>query len=448
LNTGFYLNSSNKMVTSGSVGYADPYISGRAPVMNVYNFGIERAITKDMTLAVNYIGDESHFIINSTSSGTNPRGYWANQLNPSYLAGLGGVTDTTGTKPILIAPATAANVAKAQAAMPSISIPAFFQAAAAVSTTATIAQGLVAFPQYSGVSDTWGENVGNFSYNSLQITLLQREAHGLSFNINYTYSKNLGDDGTFRSGYNIPAGALSNGAGAASAQTWHQDRIERSLTTIDNPQIFHAYGVWKLPLGKGYIGNNSFVVRQLASGWQLSGIYVYSSGTPVVVTWSGTSTSTYPGQGAAMPDLNIASPDFTSKNARINGSYGTGAGGTTAANLGSVQYFDNGAFTTPANASPTSTAQYLLGNAPRTRPLNLWNPGTQNIDASLRRSFPLPKDFGTFVFEADCTNVWNKVTMGGPSAVWTPTSTTFGTITGIPSSSSPRDWQFAVHYNF
>jgi hypothetical protein len=66
----------------------------------------------------------------------------------------------------------------------------------------------------------------------------------------------------------------------------------------------------------------------------------------------------------------------------------------------------------------------------------------------LRRSFPLPKDFGTFVFEADCTNVWNKVTMGGPSAVWTPTSTTFGTITGIPSSSSPRDWQFALHFNF
>ena len=457
LNTGFYLNSSNKLVTASTVGYADPYISGRAPVMNVYNFGIERAITKDMTLAVNYIGDESHFIINSTSSGSNPRGYWANQLNPIYLAALGGVTDTlndtgsatsSGTKPILISPATAANVVKAQTVMPSISIPAFFQAAAAVSTTATIAQGLVAFPQYSGVSDTWGENVGNFSYNSLQITLLQREAHGLSFNINYTYSKNLGDDGTFRSGYNIPAGALSNGAGAASTQTWHQDRIDRSLTTIDNPQILHAYGVWKLPLGKGYIGNNSFVVRQLASGWQLSGIYTYTSGTPVVVTWSGTSSSTYPGQGAAMPDLNIASPDFTKMNARINGSYGTAPGGTTAANLGTVQYFDNGAFTTPANVSTVSTAQYLIGNAPRTRPLNLWNPGTQNIDASLRRSFPLPKDFGTFVFEADCTNVWNKVTMGGPSAVWTPTSTTFGTITGIPSSSSPRDWQFALHFNF
>ena len=26
-----------------------------------FNFGIERSITKDMTIAVNYVGDQSHF---------------------------------------------------------------------------------------------------------------------------------------------------------------------------------------------------------------------------------------------------------------------------------------------------------------------------------------------------------------------------------------------------
>ena len=71
---------------------------------------------------------------------------------PIYLAALGGVTDSTGTKPILIAAATSANVAKAQKAMSGLNVPAFYQTAANAnpnSSTLTLAQGLVAFPQYS-----------------------------------------------------------------------------------------------------------------------------------------------------------------------------------------------------------------------------------------------------------------------------------------------------------
>jgi hypothetical protein len=450
LNSGNYLNGSGALVTAAGVSYADPYLSGRAPEFNFYNVGIERGITKDMTLAVNYVGDQSHFLVNSTSSGGNARGYWAGQLDPKYLAGLGNVFDSTGKKPILTSPATAANVAIAQTAMPGLTIPAFIQAAAAVSTTVTIAQGLLAFPQYgnisgsvTGVTDTWGQNVGNFSYHSLQITLLQRPSHGLSFNINYTYSKNVGDDGSFRSGYNIPAGALSNGAGAAGSQTWQQDRIERSWTTVSAPESLHIFSVYELPFGKGHIGNNSFWVRQLSSGWQLSTIYTYASGTPIAVTYNGCTVSNNPGEGQCMPDLNIASPDYTSHNARINGSYGTGPNGTIFANLGSsgYPYIDAGAFSAPAK---TSTGLFLLGNAPRTRPLNLNNPGSQDIDAALRRSFPLPRDFGTLVFEADCLNAWNKVQFGGPGASFG--SATFGTISGV--SNSPRDWQFAGHINF
>jgi hypothetical protein len=439
LNTGFYVDpTTKKFVTANGVSYADPYISGRAPELNFYNIGLERGITKDMTIAVNYVGDQSHFLV---ASAGNPRGYWAGQLDPKYLAALGGVTDSTGKNPILTSPATPVNVAKAQAAMPGLNIPAYYQAAAALSSTATIAHGLVAFPQYTGVTDTWGQNSTNHSYNSLQITLEQRMAHGLSFNINYTYSKSIGDDGNFRSGFDIPAAALSGGG-----QSWHQDRIERSLTTNAIPQSLHAYGVWQLPFGKGHFGSNSFLVRSLAGGWQLSGIYTYRSGTPVAVTSTACNSTNYPGQGQCMPDLNPAFSGYTSQNARINGSYGSGPNGRIYSNLSQIKYVDVNAFKIPANISAVSSQQYLIGNAPRTRPLNLWNPGTQNLDASLRRSFPLPHDFGQFVFEADCTNVSNHVTMGDPSASWSAGSSTFGEITGI--SGNPRDWQFAGHFNF
>jgi hypothetical protein len=78
--------------------------------------------------------------------------------------------------------------------------------------------------------------------------------------------------------------------------------------------------------------------------------------------------------------------------------------------------------------------------------LNLRNPGAQDFDAALHRSFGLPKDIGTFVFEVDCINVWNKVTMNGP-AVNYPVSG-FGTIGGVSGSPGPRDFQFAGHLNF
>jgi len=448
LNTGFYVDSSSVYHTAAGVAYADPYFSDRAPQMVVYNFGFERSLTKDLTIALNYVGNESHFILDSTSTGTGTaRGYWSNQLNPVYLAGLGAVTDTTGKVPILDAPATPINVAKAQTAMPGLSIPAFFQTAAlnTKGTLATIAQGLTAFPQYSSVADTYGAYTGNFNYNSFQLMVQQRLAHGLTFNINYTYSKNVGDDGPFRTGFNIPGAAISGGG-----HDWHMNRIDRSYSTINQPQTVNAFGVYHLPFGNG----GSLLRRELLGGWMVSGVYTYRSGTPALVTWGGTCTTangsatTSPLQGQCMPDL-------AGLSGRKNGSYGTGPNGTTACNIGipqlggtctAVPYFDVNAFKTPTNVSTVTTAQYLIGNAPRTHALNLNNPGSQNLDAAVKRSFPLYHEMA-LTFEADCSNVWNKVTFSTPSGAWTPGSTTFGTIGGSIAS-SPRAWQFAGRLSF
>ena len=459
LNTGFYVNSSGKFVSASSVSYADPYFSGRAPELVMFNFGFERGITSNMTLAINYVGNESHFIINSGNvpSGQNGtlRGYWSNQINPNYLSLLGPVLDFTGTKPLLNAQATAANLAILAKYAPSAPQPPFYAAAGAISGSATIQQMLTAFPQYSGVGDTWG-NVGNFSYHSLQIALQQRPANGLTFNVNYTYSKNAGDDGTVRSGWDIPAAALSGGT-----KNWKMDRIDRSNATISQPHVVHAFGVYELPFGKGKIGDKSMLVRAVAGGWQLSGIYSYSAGSPLALTWTGASSTNTPGQGQGMPDLNTASTSVQNSNARINGSYGSGPSGFQAASLGKVAYIDVNAFTSPVsvsaapncvaggrNQASNCNAAYLIGSAPRTAPLNLYNPGTQNLDASVRRTFPLHLEHTEFVFEADCINLWNKVTFNAPVSTWSFNSGSFGTITGVSGNPGPRDWQFAGHINF
>jgi hypothetical protein len=412
----------------------------------MFNAGFQRAITPNMTLSVDYMGNESHFIINSGTNGSNPRGYWVNQLDPKYLAVLGPVKDSSGTKPVLIAAATPANAAIVQSYFPSAPAPTFFTNAAQVNTAATITQMLVAFPQYSGVTDTWGTNVGNFSYHSLQLIINQRVSNGLTFNANYTFSKNLGDDGSFRSGYPIPQAAMSSGTRA-----WGQDRYDRSWTLVSIPQSIHAYGTYDLPFAKN--GNNPLIVREVLGGWKFSAIYTYATGTPAVVTWSGSTATTYPGQGQAQPDLN---PAYANKTARINGHYGSGASGYTTCNLGinalgqsgctAIAYWDSTAFKAPANVSTTSTAQYLIGNSPRTRPLFLRNPNTWNgIDANLRKTFTIHKDLA-FQFEASATNVWNHVTFGGPGGSYGASS--FGQITGVASSPAPRDFQFAGHLKF
>ena len=333
-------------------------------------------------------------------------------------------------QPLLNAAATSANIAIAAAALPGIASPySSYALAAAKNSGASIARMLTAFPQYSGTTDTWG-NVGNTNYNALQLTLNQRAWKGLSYTFNYTYSKNLGDDNTFRTGFDTPAAATSNGVG------YKQGRGDRTYTTVSIPQSISAYGVYSLPFGKGGFGNDSFLVRTIAGGWQLSSIFTYVSGAPLAVTYAG---CTAPLQGQCMPDINSS----FSGPARINGSWGKGI---TAANFAAIQYIDPTGFAAPGNFATTgSTAISKIGDAARTRPLNLVAPSKYNMDASIRRTFNITPERVKFIFEADCLNVSNKVTFGGISTAWGPGSKTFG---AVGSASGNRDFQFAGRVNF
>ena len=158
-------------------------------------------------------GSISHFL----AGASNIRGMQSGEINPAYLP-LGN---------LLNAPATATNVAKAQAILPGCCTAPYagFTAAAgttAGSTFATIGQGLKWMPQYSGTTDTWGEYSANAVYNALQISLAVRPTHGLTLNVNYTYSKEIDDAGTIRTGFAVP------GSANLSGQSFAADRMDRS----------------------------------------------------------------------------------------------------------------------------------------------------------------------------------------------------------------------------
>ncbi|ADW70522.1 TonB-dependent receptor [Granulicella tundricola] len=398
----FYTTLSN--TPASSMSYPDPYLGSRAPYANMYNLGIEQQLTKDMAVQINYVGSQGHFLPVSASGA---RGYFSNQLNPQYLK-LGSLLGTTVTPAV---------IAQAQQVFPGIQLP-------YASFSGTLAQALVPFPQYSGVSDTY-DNLVNSNYNSLQFIIKQRMSRDIDFMFNYTWSAEIDDNGTFRSGY------LSN-------------RVERGRGTADVPNVINSTAIVKLPFGKGQpLHSNNRFLNSLMSDFSLSAIYTYSSGIPLAIISSG---CVAPGTGQCMPNYN---PNYTGSKVRINGSYGQGV---TAATAATTHYIDINGFIDPSAAtSSTATAaqkaaypNYTIGNVARTAPYGLRGPTAFDGDVSLKRTITL-HDNVNLLLDVSAYNITNSVILAAPG-VSTSTPSTFG----VSSSQSnlSRDIQLAARINF
>ncbi len=403
-NAGNYLTAANQTITPSGVAYAAPTVGGRAPYAENWNFGVERALTNSLTLEVNYVASESHFL---PSNSLNGRGYYTNQLDPKYLV----LGPLLGDLPGNIDASTGRTYLQdAQAILPGIGLPyANFGGA-----DATIQAMLQPFPQYGGVTDTWG-NISNANYNSLQISLSQRMWKGLTYSVNYTWSKEIDNAGAFRSGYAIPSSAIATGV------AWKQDKIDRSLGAADTPQVLNFYGTYQLPFGQGKLGNGNKLVQWLAGNWSLSWIANDNSGTPLEIT---ASNCTAPGQGTCFPNYN---PSFTGK-VRINGAWGHGV---TSQNAGTIQFINPAAFTVP-----DSTTNYQIGDVSRTAPYNLFGPGFFNLNAGLSRKFVIAGKVN-LVLGAEAFNVMNSVDWSGIGT--NVSDANFGTVSS--QSNAPRDWQ-------
>lgn len=440
LGTGNYVDGSGKYVTPGGApGYADPYLSGRAPEFIFYNLGMQKVITQNLTITLSYAGSESHFV-----AGAGVPGFWSGQLDPAYVAALGSTLASDGATNILNAQATSANIAIAQAADPAVKVPyPGYAAAGAINTKPTIARMLQPFPQYSSPPSATYDNVGNISYNAFELTLKQREFKGVSYTLNYTYSRNIGDDGTTRSAFPVPAIASSNGHAIAG-----NNRADRDIVATNVPQNLNFYGLAKSPFGKNKIGANNWLVRNLAGGWQLAGIFSYNSGNPVFVIASG---CTFPATGTCMPDLVEGKLNSIRKNGKFGGP------GVTYANYTKQSYLDPSAFSAPnsfplpAGAKKGAVAVTKIGDSPRSS-LNISNPSQYNLDAAVQRSFNVTPERVKFVFRADCFDVTNKVAFSMPQTqTWSqaeatnPGSTAFGKLTG---ASGNRKFQFSGRITF
>jgi len=380
--TGYTTNSDYSGTPSG-MGYADPYLGGRAPQYINWSFGFQHQWTDAFTSTISYVGSQGHFL---PADGSNARGYWANQLDPKYLS-LGSNLSLTGAAETAFC---AAN---------NLPCPANFN------TKQSLATALKPFP-FQSVSDSFGQ-VANSNYHALQIQLNMRPSHGLTFMANYTWSRSIDNGGTFRTGYAIPAAFSGNG------KAYAQDAIERSVSTSNQPQHVVVTGVWDLPIGRSVLANNAWQ-RAIFGGFKFSEIFQAFSGSPLAITAA--SCGTNPAQATCMPTYNPAYP--AGGNARQNGKWGEGV---TRTNFNKISFIDSNAFiTTPA---------YVFSNTARTAPYNLYGPGNYNLDISLRRSFGLHlSESSRLSLQADMYNVTNHTQFSVSSTSFGNSS--FGQVSG------------------
>ena len=368
--------------TAQTVTYGDPNFGGKAPYYEDWSFNIQHSITPNLVFSVAYSASDGHWLPGAAVAGP-----FTNQIPIQYLP-LGSLLTQT---------LSASTLAQAQALFPNISVP-------FPNFTGTIAQAIKPFPQYNGISDPWLD-VGNSTYNALQVSLTHRFSGGLTFMVNYTFSKELDD--------------------LVGVRDPNKDFLEKGPGTIDHANVAAATFVYALPFGTGrkWTSGNP-VLSQVISNWQVSGIFTFTNGAPLSIT--GTCTGGGIIDASCYPNYN---PNF-SGSVHENGSIGSGG-----ANVSSTPYLNKAAFVDPAI--------YTEGNITRSAPLSLFAPHNADLDLSVRREFPI-REHVRLAFQADAFNVNNAVHFAAPGTGID--SATFGIYSSM--ANQPRKLQFSGRISF
>jgi hypothetical protein len=233
-----------------SVSFLNPEM--KSPYSLRWNFGFQHSLSPNMVLEVSYIGNHSlHTPINLTQLNGIPR---------QYLSTLP-VRDTT-----------LVNALNASATNPFNGL---VTSGTPAGASTTVAQLLSSYPQFpigytnGGFSGSGGVleqnlSVGSSYFHSANVRVQRRLSKGLTIIGNYVFSKLMDET------------------------TWLNDtdpRPEKRIGVFDHTHRGVVAVSYELPLAKGH-----GLMRRVAGGWSLNGIYTRQSGQPF--TWMGTSSTT------------------------------------------------------------------------------------------------------------------------------------------------------------
>ncbi|MCC7234673.1 MAG: TonB-dependent receptor [Bryobacterales bacterium] len=248
-------------------------------------------------------------------------------------------------------------------------------------------------PEYGDING--GLNDFNSNYHGLQASAVKRFNQGLSFQVNYTWSRAMDYQSSL-------------------AETKTQNPFNRaadySRSSWDLRHVFQFAYVYELPMGRGrrFGGNMHKALDYAIGGWSLEGIARFQSGGPVNITI---------GQDRANIGSSTQRPDALRN---------PNTGPRTP-----EQWFDTSAFQMPAIYTYGSAGAYLVDSD-----------GRHNFDFSIAKSFRIAEQHAVSL-RGEFFNLTNSVSMSDPTG--SLTSATFGR---VASATAARQIQLALRYSF
>lgn len=242
------LNPNGSTVQSGS------YFDGNADVMpriQEWELGVQQQLGKQWLVELDYVGNHGTRLYD-------PNYENINQVAPQYLS-LGSLLTVSASS--------------TQAAAAGIKVP-------YTGFSGTVAQALRPYPQYGTLTSLAGKPAYN-SYDSFQAVVRKQYSYGLTFNANFTWSKNLGISSPAAYAA-APDNVLQNSANPAA---------ENSYLPIDIPYALVMHYIYELPFGAGksWLGGTGRL-SPFVSGWKFTAVQRYQSGYPIPIMAKNTLT--------------------------------------------------------------------------------------------------------------------------------------------------------------
>jgi hypothetical protein len=181
--------------------------------------------------------------------------------------------------------------------------------------TASVAQSIRPFPQFSNITNMHWAPDGDTWYDSLQTKITRRFSHGFEFQSSFTWSKSfsLGTEGGI---------STLSPVTPATNDVFNRPQ-NKYLSGLDQPLLFVFSGSYTTPKIASFSGMGGKALSWIARDWQISAVLRYGSGLPIMSpiasnglaqllfrntgatgTTGGTFMDRVPGQPLFLQDLN------------------------------------------------------------------------------------------------------------------------------------------------
>ena len=273
-------------------------------------------------------------------------------------------------------------------------------------------------------------STGIQNYDSLQLSAQQRFTRGLTFQLNYTWSKCLTNNQGYYGRYGDNAASQAS-ADVAFQEYVYNTSLEYGLCDHDVTNVFNGYLTQDLPFGHGrqYGANSNKLVNAVLGDWQIDTIFTVHGGFPIsMLDWAGDG-----GTGSFQPRPDCIAPSKETPYAEYGG--------------GGYVWFDASTMRDPA---PGHLGNCGVGSER--------GPGLKQVDIGLSKHFNI-SEHQNVEFRAEAINAFNSpiFAVSGygidvfsssgsllPNGSVNPASTT-----GVVNTSvGARNLQFGLKYNF